>query len=583
MKKFALSIFLLIYASCGFASTYYVRIDGGTPTQCSGLSNVAYSGSIFNRACAWSHPMYVFPPNIDGGDPANKPLIKSGDTLIIGNGQYQMGLPFNAGAWGSCNVNWPYDCHTQPIPSGTAAAPTKIMGANYASCANGAGAPQLWGSGGTGSVLNLTGSSYVTLQCLEITDHSNCIQNQADASVKCVAGGTWGSVGITNTDGKADNIPSTNVVLQDVNIHGMAKYGVLAGNISGWTVNHVKINANGFGGWSTDLSPAYSISSGTNTFTNVEIAWNGCTENYPASTIWGCWGQQTGGYGDGFGSSSSSDKGTWLFQDVQVHDNTQDGLDFLHADPGAVITFDRVNAYRNAGNQLKGNGVVTIQNSVVNAYCSAFQGVGDMQGNNTGGGGTSGDICRALGDAVVVGMSSAHTVTLQYNTILSQGNCLITVPDSGTGDATSKLNVFDNVLVGLPVWIDGNQNPPPQSCLYYWTSTQVPTFTSNVIYNVKGTPGLDPKLTNETLAAFNATPLAGSPAIGKATGPTLAVDFNSTPRTSPADIGAIQSGAAVVTPPPVTPPPVTCPPQCIPKLTCTSNSQTVSTCSATCQ
>lgn len=561
MKLIALA--LLTLASSAHASTYYVRTDGGSPTQCNGTVNAAYSGNILNRSCAWANPLWVFPPNIDGGDPANKPLIAGGDTLIIGQGSYQMGMPLNLGNWSSCNANWPYDCHAQPVPSGTAASPTRIMGANYANCSSGTSAPQLWGSGGSGSVLNLTGSSNVLIECLEITDHSNCIQNQADAAVKCVAGGLWAANGITDTDGKADNIPSTNVMLQDVNIHGMAKYGVLAGNISGWTVNHVKVNANAFGGWSTDLSPAFSVSSGTNTFTNVEIAWNGCAENYPASTIWGCWGQQTGGYGDGFGSSSSSDKGSWLFQDVSVHDNTQDGLDFLHADPSAVITFDRVNAQRNAGNQLKTNGTATISNSIVNGYCASFVGVDDMQGNNSAGGGTSGDICRAQGDTIVVGQTPGFTTTITNNTVISEGNDLVTVPSTGSGDKTSKLILSNNILIGQPDWVKGDQKPQPLADVWWWgdsTPVNTPTLTNNVIWNTKSGAGtVDPKLANETLAAFDATPTAATPA----------------------GVGAIQT--ATPPPPPVMPPPTICPAVCVPKVVCTQGIVSAATCSAVCQ
>lgn len=561
--KFALYVFLLLFASSVFGNTYYVRTDGGTPTQCSGLVNAAYSGNILNRSCAWSNPLWVFPPNIDGGDPANKPLIAGGDTLIIGQGSYQMGMPLNLGNWSSCNVNWQYDCHAQPVPSGTAASPTRIMGANYANCSSGTSAPQLWGSGGSGSVLNLTGSSNVLVECLEITDHSNCIQNQADASVKCLAGGLWAANGITDTDGKADNIPSTNVTLQDVNIHGMAKYGVLAGNISGWTVNHVKINANGFGGFSTDLSPAYSVSSGSNTFTNVEIAWNGCAENYPASTIWGCWGQQTGGYGDGVGSSSASDRGTWTFQDVAVSNNTQDGLDFLHADPSAVITFDRVNAQRNAGNQLKTNGTATISNSIVNGYCASFVGVGDMQGNNSAGGGTSGDICRAQGDTIVVGQTPGLTTTIDHNTVISEGNDIVTVPGTGPGDKTSKLVISNNILIGQPDWVKGDQKPQPLADVWWWgdgTPVNTPTLTNNVIWNTKSGAGtVDPKLVNETLAAFDATPTAATPP----------------------GVGAIQTSTPP--PPPVMPPPTICPAVCVPKVVCTQGIVSAATCTATCQ
>src|SRR5579885_3133084 len=44
------------------ATTYYVRTDGGTPTQCTGLANAAYSGSGSGQSCAWHSPMDALPP-----------------------------------------------------------------------------------------------------------------------------------------------------------------------------------------------------------------------------------------------------------------------------------------------------------------------------------------------------------------------------------------------------------------------------------------------------------------------------------------------------------------------------------------
>jgi hypothetical protein len=554
MKRFVCVIFGPLYSCCALAvaQTWYVRADGGAPTLCDGKTDAPFIGSTGGH-CGIAHLMYLIPPNRDGNDVGRKPLIAGGDTVMVAAGSYQFGLPFNGGGWGSCSASWPWDCHSMPVPSGTAANPTRIIGA-------GSAVTTFWGSGGASFVVNLAGSSNVVIQGITITDHSNCVQNHTNPAVKCQPGGLWAATGISDTEGGTDTPQSSNVTLTDVVVRGMAKFGLLTGNINNWTLSNVKILANGFGGMSLDTGPSYSR--GTNTFTNVEFSWNGCTENYPSTAIYACWGQMSGGYGDGLGSSSSSDRGVWSFQNVVASNNTQDGLDFLHADPSAVITFDHVNAYRNAGNQIKGNGSVTITNSTVNAYCSSLQGNGDMVGTNAGGGGTSGDLCRALGDAVVLGMSAGHTSTLQNNTVLSQGNCVITVPDSGVGDATSKIVVTNNILIGLPVWVDGNQTPPPQSCLYYWNSANVPSFSGNVIWKVKGGTApagnlyADPKLTNQTLAAFDPTPTSATPP----------------------NVGAIR-GTVVVPPPP----PAACVPIVSKCATVISGATAVTTCTAGCQ
>lgn len=541
MLRSVLCVLLLLSAPAIAApQTWYVRTDGADLAHCSGLVDAPYTATAAGK-CAVSSLLYLLPPNRDGNDVGRKPVIAGGDIVKIGPGQFQQGLPFNGGSWGSCNAaSWPYDCVMQPVPSGTAAQPTQILGA-------GSALTQIWGSGGAATVINLTGSSYVVIKGLEITDHANCIEKQHDLAVQCQPGGLWAANGISDTSGSADNPASTNVTLSDVYIHGLGKFGLNAGHIANWTLDTVRIIGNGFGGWSLDTGPN-SPSSGTNTMTNSEIGWNGCTENYPTPAIWGCWGQETGGYGDGVGSSSASDTGTWIFRNVYVHDNVQDGIDFLHANPSATILYDHVNAQRNAGNQLKGGGSITVTNSILNADCSALQGLGDMKGDNSNGGASSGDNCRAGGDANVFSLSSNHTATFAHNTVLSQGDCVITIADAdafnnSTGDATSKLVVTDNAVIGLPGW-DFNPDIKP-SCLYYWNAENTGQYktnlvmTNNVVWKVGGTVPAgnlvaDPLLANETLQKFDPTPLAGSPLLGKASDGT--------------NIGAVQS-AAPPTPP----------------------------------
>lgn len=542
MKRFVCVIFGPLYSCCALAvaQTWYVRADGGAPTLCDGKTDAPFIGSTGGH-CGIAHLMYLIPPNRDGNDVGRKPLIAGGDTVMVAAGSYQFGLPFNGGGWGSCSASWPWDCHSMPVPSGTAANPTRIIGA-------GSAVTTFWGSGGASFVVNLAGSSNVVIQGITITDHSNCVQNHTNPAVKCQPGGLWAATGISDTEGGTDTPQSSNVTLTDVVVRGMAKFGLLTGNINNWTLSNVKILANGFGGMSLDTGPSYSR--GTNTFTNVEFSWNGCTENYPSTAIYACWGQMSGGYGDGLGSSSSSDRGVWSFQNVVASNNTQDGLDFLHADPSAVITFDHVDARNNAGNQLKTNGVATITNSVIVGGCSLMQGRDSMQGSP--GGNTAGDLCRAMGDPVVVGQSPGQTTTVDHNTIISQGNTFVTIPCPGTGcgDKTSKLAITNNIMVGLPRWV---KNDGHLVDIWWWgdgTPVNTPTWTGNVFFNTDvgacpaGNSCADPKLTNQTLAAFDPTPLPGSPVIGKAT--------------NGGNIGAVQT--AVVQPPPV------CPAVCVPKV-----------------
>ncbi|MBL7063985.1 MAG: hypothetical protein ISS49_07215 [Anaerolineae bacterium] len=156
-------------------SAYYVRTDGGSPDQCTGQTDAAYPGSGSGQDCAWDHPFRALPP--DG-----TPRIAAGDTLIIASGSYTMGL--GAPGAGNCDSAYPWDCHVPPIPSGPDPGhPTRILGAGWDSgCAN---PPELWGTERSWYILNLTDSSNVEIACLEITDHSACVEFHADPTLAC--------------------------------------------------------------------------------------------------------------------------------------------------------------------------------------------------------------------------------------------------------------------------------------------------------------------------------------------------------------------------------------------------------------
>jgi hypothetical protein len=71
--------------------------------------------------------------------------------------------------------------------------------------------------------------------------------------------------------------------LHDVTIHGLGLQGMNAGRISNWTMERVKLNANGWAGWDANVG-SNSSNSGAIVMRDIEIAWNGCTERYPSTT-----------------------------------------------------------------------------------------------------------------------------------------------------------------------------------------------------------------------------------------------------------------------------------------------------------
>jgi hypothetical protein len=505
-----------------YGTTYYIRTDGGTATQCDGKTNVALNS---NGHCAWSHPFIALPP---GG--ASR--IVGGDTLIIGNGSYKMGN----GAPGTqsvdkCNVNWSWDCIMAPIPSGPSAdKPTKILGANYnTGCSV---KPELWGSGRPWVIVDMNGSSNVELQCLEITDHSSCIENHT-GGLACQRSnppfGDWASDGLRAKDSK-------NVLLKNIDIHGLASKGVFAARLTDWTVEDTKIEGNGIVGWDGDLPGENSSNSGTITFKRVKIEWNGCGQTYPGRQPAGCWGQTVGGYGDGLGTGATG--GNWLIEDSTFSHNTSDGLDLLYHRNGGEITIRRVKAEGNAGNQLKTNGDTEITDSVIIGNCGFFNGKSFTYNV---------DNCRAFGNALSVSMEGATgPVKLYNNSVYSEGDCNI-VSDSGSGSIISRNNIF---YAGTDFW-----QPFEKSCFFY-TGTNVSLDTDyDITYQTKdgndycskgGSSNLcntDPKFTSISKDNFNLVLQSTSPAINRGTKDAFtSIDFmgNSRKQGDKVDIGAYE-------------------------------------------
>ncbi len=319
----------------GQGSTYYVRPDGGSPAQCNGRADAPYTGA--SQDCAWDHPFRALPP--DGS-----PRIQGGDALVIASGSYMMG--YGAPGADNCDPDGAFECHMPPVPSGpNPAHPTRILGAGWnAGCPN---PPELWGTQRPWYVLNLTDSSNVEIACLEITDHSACVEDHT-GGLACQRDnypfGEWAPVGIHAED-------SANVHLRNLDIHGLASIGIHAGRLTDWTVENVRVAGNGSVGWDGDLWDGDDSNSGTLIFRHWTVEWNGCGETYPGGEPTGCWGQEAGGYGDGVGTGATG--GDWIIEDSAFLHNTSDGLDLLYHSLGGRVVLNRVHAEGNAGNRSR--------------------------------------------------------------------------------------------------------------------------------------------------------------------------------------------------------------------------------------
>src|SRR4051812_44634689 len=191
-------------------TTYFVRPDGGTGRQCNGKADIPYPGHGANLPCAWAHPSWALQQR------AWK--IAGGDRLLIAPGSYRMGVGKPAFGWGQFDSNHPADIHLPPLPSGPdPKIPTILAGVGYEQgCPR---KPELWGAGLTQSVINLSGSSNAIVACLEITDHATCGGGQPP--LKCRPDAPAAVSGIF-----AKNEKGQNIVLRDLDIHGLAGSGI---------------------------------------------------------------------------------------------------------------------------------------------------------------------------------------------------------------------------------------------------------------------------------------------------------------------------------------------------------------------
>lgn len=422
-------------------TVYYVRPDGGDPTQCTGQADAAYPGSGQTQPCAWDHPFRALPP---GG----QPRLAGGDTLVVGAGSYQIG--YGAPGSDACEEAGSFDCVMPAIPSGPdVSRPTRVLGAGWdTGCGD---PPELWGSGRPWFVLNLTASSNVDVGCFEITDHSGCVEAHS-GGLACerdnLPYGDWAPIGLQAED-------STNVHLWDLNIHGLAATGIHAGRLSDWTLDNVRLAGNGLAGWDGDLwDDLGDADSGTMTFRGWTVEWNGCGETYPEQKPSGCWAQEAGGYGDGVGTGQTG--GDWIIEDSVFRYNTSDGLDLLYHDLGGRVVLANVHAEGNAGNQIKITGEAELSNVSVVGNCAYFEGQPFTH---------LVDHCRANGNAVALFFTGGETTLLTGSEVSGQGDGLIMsgVREGASCTGAEQLIVRESRFLGGADYFD----PSDVTFLFY--------------------------------------------------------------------------------------------------------------------
>lgn len=470
--KLKIILFLLTALTCNsaFAETFYIRPDGGDSNQCSGLVDAPLRA---DKQCAFNHPFWANSPQ--GSNPTK---MTGGDTMIIGPGQYMMGLGApNANDTAFCYPNWSEQCFMRAIPSGTAANPTRILGKGWdTGCSV---KPQLWGTERSHNILDLRGSSNIEIQCLDITDHSECMQNgPVPCERSAMPRGPWAETGIVAAD-------SANVLIKNVEIHGLFR-GVWAARLKDWTLENVDIIANSFVGWDGDMGASTSSNSGKIHFKNTRIKFSGCGQRLDG-TPHSCYSQDQGGYGDGIGTEKTG--GDWVFDNSDVSNNVSDGLDLLYHNGQGSVTLENSKFENNAGNQVKVAANTVINNTKITGDCGWFSGQSITMAMWNG---AAFNNCRAGGQAIAAIFRAGTKVSITGGSVSGNGDVL--VMSAGTEcNGTESLNASGTVFTtqkkffnsdlnkiyyaaGNPV--DGNGNGPCGQLKMTFDNTPTPTPTS---------------------------------------------------------------------------------------------------------
>ncbi|MDQ2833205.1 MAG: hypothetical protein M3Y50_05540 [Acidobacteriota bacterium] len=449
------------------AETWFVRSDGGTrysdhspKGQCDGKADAAYPGKGNNRHCAfkdvrslWSDGTYTV-TNAPSAYPAWGWIGSGGDTYLI-RGSIADGVSYRVGQNGPNSGDYfglagdPYGAGIPPPLSGTASQHTRILGGNYAACHSVSAKTQLHGGFGVGAVLNMSGSSYIDIACLDITDFSSCGKGAQTRGCK-----TNFPLDDFASNGIAWSKSSTHDTLTDVHIHGLANAGMIGPVGDGMTFSYLDILGNAAAGWNADSGNG-TTGSGSLLVEHYTIGWNGCAEEYPIrhDVPYGdCTDDNTGGYGDGFGTSTVTSVPGWQihFDQGSVFYNTQDGLDALHVTgEGSSVTVTRTLAYGNMGQQIKvggAKGIVTNNQIVTN--CNALR--QNIPGTPAGYNSRLSDFCRAADAGVLLTVRDGSMTVFENNILYSASATALEVDiHSSCSTGTCLIRQRNNIFIGF--------------------------------------------------------------------------------------------------------------------------------------
>jgi len=481
---------IFLFAQPIQATTWYVRTDGGTATQCTGTTNAAYPGSGSAQPCAVNHPFWLLNQSTFAW------LISGGDTVQFEDvGPYYMGQknstsgigtgwsPFCGSLSGSGNTS---SCIWGSLPSGSMGAPTRILGLGAGNCHqtdpnmlgpsaltgawSGHGmlknATQLLGINGAFGVMNLEGAAWIDVECFDISQPTTCTAFGVDYT-HCTssASNDWAKYGVDLAD--VTHQGPINAVLKDIAVHGMENECFHGGHLNSagtdtFTASDIYLFGCGGAGWNFDGGSCGNSCEnlGTMNISWLRIEWAGCVEVKPnGGSIGGagytlCADDNHGGYGDGWALIAT--QGTFNVNHAIFRWNTQDGFDSLHTgdDQAHLPTALNISNSWSEGNegQTFKMGVATAALAYNNVSISNCRRLGSAFSPNPTGYNTDlSDFCRASGDEWAIELLNGNSVTLEHNTSTGYGATMFDIfcVGGGTCTTTTQMTFKDNLSMGF--------------------------------------------------------------------------------------------------------------------------------------
>ena len=577
------------------ATTYWIRHDGGTNVQCTGTTNAAYPGTGTGKPCAFNHPFQMVSYN------NTWIAFTSGDTMQFADPPSNT-LPYYMGEQNNgVGTDWSPFISGCPAPNSAYPAGsscflpvppdnTHIIGQNAGSCHTsqhtGLVNPTiLSGINGVFVGIDVQGTNNVSLSCVEITQPDNCSLAGVGSGGGCAGSANYiSTAGIILEYGVAQG--PRNLTMTDVGVYGTSANGVLGSHLNTLpgdviTGSDVYVMGNGSAGWNSDGGGCGTSceSVGTMNLSYLDVEGNGCLLLKPFDNTTGinggtnafnyCFGQNTGGYGDGFVLIAAG-AFTVNITHSKFKYNTQDGFDGLHlSDDVATSPVTNISSSWSEGNggqtfKLGSGASASAINNVSISNCHVLTQSATFPNNPNGWIVLDyGDSCRASGDQWSFQLKNGSLLDLEnnssfgYGTTMFDAGCAFLAPTCTTGGTavTSKNNL--NVGYGDPGnagqlasgWYSGDGvlvTVTSDHILWYTMRTGCPDSTLPSDTNpVCANPLI---VSGSNVDALNPNLSSGSPAIaaGVFTGNTPATDYYGNARSiSPSPLPTL--GAIVYT------------------------------------